>query len=171
MQAIQLSVEKTPDPQVLPDQARSGLNSSNFGVATIEQIRSICLNRIRILLVDDSVDNQQLYQRIFVAAGAHVELADNGEEAVARQAEADYDVIVMDIRMPILDGYQATRQIRNRGFRGPIIALTAHHIQGEEERCRVAGCSDFYVKPIDRYSLLKAVEQAFQKMALSCENK
>ena len=126
----------------------------------LEEAKTIRLDKLRILLVDDSPDNQRLFQRILTGAGAQVDLAENGAVAVAQQASAAYDAIVMDIRMPVLDGYQATRLIREQGYEGPVIALTAHANPGEEERCRSAGCSQFYLKPIDRMGLLSAVSDA-----------
>lgn len=118
------------------------------------------LDDLKILLVDDSPDNQRLFQRILMGAGARVDLACNGLDAVQLQASESYDAIIMDIRMPILDGYEASRRIRANGFVNPIIALTAHATPGEEGRCRGAGCSEFLLKPIDRQGLLKAVRDA-----------
>lgn len=90
-------------------------------------------------------------------------MAENGVVAIARSMAAKYDVIIMDIRMPMMDGYEATRRIRSGGFSGPILALTAHANPGEEERCREAGCSGFYLKPINRAGLLMAVSEAVHK--------
>ncbi len=127
----------------------------------VARARALRLNDARILLVDDSPDNQLLFSRILKAAGAQVEIAENGQQAIDKASLAlSYDLIIMDIRMPIVDGYEATRRIRELGFQGPIIALTAHAVVGEEERCRAAGCSDFQLKPIDRYSLLSAAARS-----------
>jgi CheY-like chemotaxis protein len=115
---------------------------------------------LQVLLVDDSEDNQNLFRRILTTAGARVVLASDGLAAVALQKREPFDVIIMDVRMPILDGYEATKRIRANGYTGPVIALTAHATPGEEERCRNSGCSDFYLKPIDRNSLIAAVESA-----------
>jgi CheY-like chemotaxis protein len=115
---------------------------------------------VHLLLVDDSADNQRLFERILTSVGAKVDLAENGAVAVARAQATNYDVIIMDIRMPEMDGYEATRKIREQGFTGPIVALTAHANPGEEERCRAAGCSGFYLKPINRAGLLQAVTDA-----------
>lgn len=115
---------------------------------------------MRLLLVDDSADNQRLFERILTSVGATVDVAENGVVAIARAQASAYDVIIMDIRMPMMDGYEATRRIRAQGFTGPILALTAHANPGEEERCRAAGCSGFYLKPINRGGLLAAVTEA-----------
>jgi CheY-like chemotaxis protein len=120
------------------------------------------LNGIRLLLVDDSADNQRLFERILTSVGAKVDVAENGVVAIARAQSADYNLIIMDIRMPMMDGYEATRRIRAQGYTAPILALTAHANPGEEERCRVAGCSGFYLKPINRASLIQAVSEALK---------
>ena len=126
----------------------------------ISQAQAVRLDTTRVLLVDDSPDNQRLFHRILAAAGATTVIAENGRRAIeCFEADPSFDLIIMDIRMPIVDGYEATRQIRSRGFCGPIMALTAHANPGEEEKCRSAGCSDFQLKPIDRLSLLNAVER------------
>lgn len=121
---------------------------------------TIRLDGLRILLVDDSADNQRLFERILVSSGAVVDIAENGVVAIARQQVSSYDVIVMDIRMPMMDGYEATRRIRSAGYAGPVLALTAHANPGEEERCREAGCTGFFLKPINRAGLLSAVYNA-----------
>lgn len=120
------------------------------------------LDGLHVLLVDDSADNQRLFHRVLTTAGAIVRVAGDGASAVEWQAREHFDAIVMDIRMPILDGYEASRRIRAQGYGGPIIALTAHANPGEEERCRGSGCSHFYLKPIDRRSLVSAVGKAAQ---------
>lgn len=118
------------------------------------------MSGVKILLVDDSADNQRLFERILASAGARVDVAENGVVAIARAQSANYDVIIMDIRMPMMDGYEATRRIRAQGYTGPVIALTAHANPGEEERCREAGCSGFYLKPINKAGLVDAVTNA-----------
>lgn len=138
-----------------------GIASVNPNQNGIQQDGSqIRLEGVRILLVDDSADNQRLFERILVASGATVDVAENGVVAIARQQVMSYDVIIMDIRMPMMDGYEATRRIRTAGFMGPVLALTAHANPGEEERCREAGCSGFFTKPINKAGLLSAVAQA-----------
>jgi two-component system, sensor histidine kinase len=122
--------------------------------------KPIRLDGLTILLVDDSFDNQLLFQRVLAGAGARVEIASNGVEAIAHQAGKAYDLIIMDVRMPIMDGYEATRRIRASGYTNPIIALTAHATPGEEERCRAAGCSHFQLKPIGRRELLGVIASA-----------
>ena len=126
------------------------------------------LDCLRVLLVEDAEDNQRLFHRILTSAGAKVQIAGNGAFAIEifdrpevlfdlASGNAPFDVIVMDIRMPIVDGYESTREIRMLVFNGPIFALTAHATPGEEERCRASGCTDFQLKPIDRMALLSTV--------------
>lgn len=119
--------------------------------------RSPCLLGVQILLVDDSVENILLFNRVLKKEGANTDGAENGLVAIEKQKHQKYDVIIMDVRMPIMDGYEATRTIRLNGYLGPIIALTAHAVPGEKERCMAAGCSAFYSKPIDRQNLLRAI--------------
>ena len=119
-----------------------------------------CLRGVRVLIADDSLDNQAIFMRMLAASGADVDAVADGAQAVAVEGLSEYDVIIMDIRMPILDGYEATRRIRERGFRGPILALTAHATPGERERCLTAGANRFLTKPIDRAGLVHAVWDA-----------
>ncbi len=113
----------------------------------------------RLLLVDDNQDNLAL-MRLFLEGGDYtIDEALNGRDAVARCAEKDYDLVFMDLEMPILDGYGATRAIREmeraRGTkRVPILALTAHALDEHRNRCREAGFTDFLVKPVRKAAVL-----------------
>jgi CheY-like chemotaxis protein len=126
----------------------------------LDQIRAIRLDNLTVLIVDDSTDNQILFSRILKSAGAKIINATNGLEAIEAARITRFDLIIMDIRMPKCDGYEATKLIRQEGFCGPVIALTANQFIDERERCLDAGCDDFYLKPIDRLSLLQAVSKA-----------
>jgi CheY-like chemotaxis protein len=112
-----------------------------------------------ILVVEDNEPNRILARLLLEAAGASVEVAVDGHEALLRVAAAEavgtpYAAILMDIQMPELDGYEVTRRLRARGCRTPIVALTAHALQGHRERCLAAGCNAYCAKPIDRAELL-----------------
>jgi signal transduction histidine kinase/ActR/RegA family two-component response regulator len=122
----------------------------------------------RVLLVEDSPDSQRLLGTLLQRMGLEVELAGNGrvacERALAALAADDpFDVILMDMQMPELDGYAAAQQIRASGYAAPIIALTAHSLQDERERCIAAGCDDYATKPIPRDVLRRLVEPYLAK--------
>ena len=116
--------------------------------------------RGRILLAEDGLDARRLLARHLRAAGAEVETAENGLVACelalrAAEAGAPYDLILMDMQMPELDGYAAAARLRAAGYRGPIVALTAHAMEDERARCLGAGCDGFAAKPILRRTLIE----------------
>jgi CheY-like chemotaxis protein len=92
-------------------------------------------------------------------AGAEVTVAENGQIALdaALKIEEDcdpIDLILMDMQMPVMDGYEATRRLRNAGWQGPIVALTAHAMSDDRQKCIAAGCDEYLSKPIDRKTLI-----------------
>ncbi|QDK36633.1 response regulator [Bdellovibrio sp. NC01] len=103
----------------------------------------------KVLIVDDSSDNQLLIQLYLKKKGVISEFADNGEMAVNKALNSNYDVVLMDMQMPVMDGYTATKRLREHGFTKPIIALTAHAMSEDRNRCIEAGCNDYLTKPID----------------------
>src|SRR5690606_28934492 len=112
------------------------------------------LRDLKILLAEDSVDNQLLIKRFLTLAGASVDTAVNGREAIDKALKQKYDIILMDVQMPELDGISATKQLRAQGYSGIIIALTAHALTEERERTLQAGCNDHFTKPINRSELI-----------------
>ncbi len=116
----------------------------------------------RILIAEDMPTNQVLLRRILEKAGARCEVAENGRVAVDRALAAEqsgepFDLVLMDMQMPVLDGLGATRELRERGYQRPIIALTANAMSEDRERFLAAGCVDFLSKPINRAQLLSAI--------------
>ena len=108
----------------------------------------------RILLVEDNEMNRDLLSRRLERKGFEVVMALDGEEAIAMAVSAAPALILMDMRLPVLDGWEATRRIRATGNVVPIIALTAHAMQGDELKAKEAGCDDYDTKPVDLTRLL-----------------
>jgi CheY-like chemotaxis protein len=109
---------------------------------------------LRVLLADDALDNQRLLVRILTRAGCEVDVAANGAEAIEAAAQEHYDVALLDLDMPVVDGFEAARRLRAAGFPGAIVALTAHTLPEIRARCLAAGCDAFATKPVDRGALL-----------------
>jgi signal transduction histidine kinase/DNA-binding NarL/FixJ family response regulator len=115
--------------------------------------------RGRVLLAEDGIDNQRLISLVLRKAGADVTLVDNGLKAVEQCQNAvenglPFDLVLMDMQMPVMDGYSAAARLRSEGYKGLIVALTAHAMSGDKERCLRAGCDDFCTKPIEKRSFL-----------------
>ena len=111
----------------------------------------------KILVVEDVEENRLLLERILVKQGLDVDFAVNGLEGIAKVAENSYDLVMMDVQMPVMDGYTATKRLRELGFRKPIIALTAHAMKEDRMKCLAAGYSDYLTKPIDKPVFLQAL--------------
>ena len=125
------------------------------------------LGGCHILLAEDGPDNQRLVSHVLEKAGATVTVVENGEFAVktalaARAGERPFDVILMDMQMPIMDGYKATRLLRQEGYTGAIIALTAHAMSCDRELCVSCGCDEYVSKPIDRPALIETIRDALE---------
>lgn len=122
-------------------------------------------NKYKVLLVEDSEMNQRLMAKIFAQAGFSCDIAENGAEAIISYKNNAYDIIIMDCQMPILDGYEATKQIRaieNSEKHIPIIALTAHAMQEDAEKCFKAGMDDYLTKPVDIDKLFTVIGNHLQ---------
>ncbi len=118
-----------------------------------------------VLLVEDNPVNQEFALAVLQSIGCLVDVAKNGEEAVRATNSKQYDMIFMDCQMPVMDGYEATRRIRASGVRVPIVALTAHAMEGDRERCTEAGMDDYLVKPVRPNALRAAVARTVGRSA------
>lgn len=121
--------------------------------------QSLRLDRFKILAVDDSHDNQAIVSYFLKAAGAEVDTAENGAQAVQKAMDGNYDVVLMDLQMPIMDGHEAILHLREKGYKRPVIALTAHAMKEERRRCLENGFDEHISKPIEKELLLKMVNQ------------
>ena len=126
------------------------------------------LKTIRILLAEDNEINQLVAGEVLTQAGFEFELASNGREAVETVVSGDFDIVLMDCQMPEMDGFDATRQIREiestgrvlaRSGRLPIVALTANAIKGDRDRCLAAGMDEYLTKPLDPHRLIETIQR------------
>ncbi|MCD4728391.1 MAG: PAS domain S-box protein [Pirellulales bacterium] len=122
-----------------------------------EKQSSKALEGLHVLLVEDGYDNRELIRTVLCAAGATVAIVENGQEAVGKAEAGTFDVILMDMNMPVMDGYEATRVLRERGYERPILALTANAMSSDETQCLAAGCNQHLTKPIDRVRLIHTI--------------
>jgi signal transduction histidine kinase/DNA-binding response OmpR family regulator len=113
----------------------------------------------KALLVEDNPVNRQVAIQILESSGLEIETSENGLQALSRIRESDFDIVLMDIQMPEMDGYEATKMIRTQlGLKDlPIIAMTAHAMRGDRDKCLSAGMNDYIPKPIDRETLFNSI--------------
>jgi CheY-like chemotaxis protein len=127
---------------------------------------------LRILLAEDNLVNQRLALRILEKESFDVVVADNGREALKALLESEFDLVLMDVQMPEMDGFEAAAAIRKAELATknhlPIIAMTAHAMSGDRERCLAAGMDDYVSKPINARSLLKVIERSTASRAARC---
>ena len=118
-----------------------------------------------ILIVEDNPVNQKLIAFLLARAGYTYEVAENGAEALRRLDQSQFKLVLMDMMMPIMNGYDATKAIRaNPKLKNlPVIALTANAMKGEDEKCRAVGCSDYLAKPYSKDQILNAISMLIKK--------
>jgi len=124
---------------------------------------------VRILYVEDNEDNIYVVKNRFTRAGFTVLVATDGEQGVAMAAAERPDLILMDLRLPVLDGWEATKRIKAQPETRhiPVIALTAHAMTGDREKALAAGCDDFDTKPVEMPRLLEKVRALLPKKEVS----
>jgi PAS domain S-box-containing protein len=113
----------------------------------------------RVLVAEDSLTNQMLIKLLLEKMGLEVTIAEDGNEAVQKVFSQPFDLIFMDIQMPSMNGYEATKILREEGITTPIIALTAHAMMGDDAKCISAGCDDYLSKPINQKELIKTIRK------------
>jgi len=126
----------------------------------IDTIRFEDDKKMRVLLVEDSSDNRMLVKHFLKSENVELSFASNGRDGAEAALASDYDVVLMDIQMPVMDGYEATQFLRSQGYDRPIIALTAHAFNEERDRALAAGFSDFVSKPIQPAQLIAKLKSA-----------
>lgn len=116
------------------------------------------LEGLNILVAEDTPDNQFLIKRLLTRRGAHVQIAENGQIAVREALCQPYDIIIMDVQMPELDGHCATRELRSRGYDGSIVALSAHAMKEARALSLSVGCNEHLTKPVDVQRLVSVIK-------------
>ena len=140
-----------------PDEEIASIN------ATIEKV----LEGVRILVVDDVEANRKLVGHMLEKAGAILTYGVDGQEALDRALTEPYDLLLLDMQMPVKAGYTAACELRDRGEWHPIIAMTAHAMAGDREKCLAAGCDEYLTKPIDCHQLIQTCERLLKSPARS----
>lgn len=163
-----LPLPKTSEtPQTLQPRKTIGQQGSQIDTADFSILPSI-----RILLVDDVAVNRKIIQAYLKKTPVHIDIAENGQQAIDKYRNSGTDLILMDMEMPIMDGFEATRIIRKQEKDSgrapiPIVALTAHAFSEERQRCLDAGCSHFFTKPIQKADLFNLLRDIFHPAELS----
>lgn len=139
------------------------IEKSNYNLTALKNPESVLpfdldiLKGKKVLVVDDSADNQLLLKVLLGKAGIEVANAENGEQGAKKALSNNYDMVLMDIQMPVLDGYEATSKLRKLGYTKPIIALTANAMKEDQKQCMAVGCNDYITKPIEVDKLFRSI--------------
>jgi CheY-like chemotaxis protein len=148
-------VKTGPVELVAPSESERTAECLTASVTVPEDVSELSA---RILVVDDGDINRKLVRLALEKKGANVAVANDGLAGLEAALEGDFDLVLMDMQMPVMDGYTATRKLRHAGYVGPIIALTANAMRGDMEKCMEAGCSGYLSKPIDPGELVSVVD-------------
>lgn len=140
-----------PNRRVSADSEKSEKNAENEAADPAD------LKGVKVLLAEDAPDMCFLVRRFLEDAGASVDSVENGADAVERTENGDYDLVLMDIQMPVMDGYDAVGRLREHGYALPVIALSGYGTREEQERCLRSGFDQHLVKPVDRRGLLNGI--------------
>jgi PAS domain S-box-containing protein len=138
--------------------------------STADESSNVPRKGLRILLAEDGIDNQRLIAHLLkIKAKAKVTIVENGELAVeasmrAANGDSPFDVVLMDMQMPVMDGYEATRRLRRLGYQRSIVAITAHAMADDRQKCLDAGCDEFITKPINVKNLLSVLADQTQSL-------
>ena len=155
--------------RIVTSKSESGKSEQARQIVTQYSISDDSKRHKRILLAEDNVVNQKVALRILEKKlGYYVDTVSSGKEAVANLQRYDYDLVLMDCQMPEIDGYEATRQIRDKNSHVknhniPIVAMTANAMQGDKEKCLEAGMDDYVAKPIKTEEIAEAIERNLTK--------
>ncbi len=145
-----------------------GMDTPTQPLVTRHTLNENQRDKVRILLAEDNLINQKLTIIMLAKSGYKVDVVENGQQAVEAVLKGDYHLVLMDVQMPVLNGLEATQQIRQQEQPGkhiPIIAMTAHAMKGDQERCLNAGMDGYLSKPLNPKEVLAAIEYwAFDQM-------
>jgi two-component system sensor histidine kinase/response regulator len=144
--------------------SKEGKGSSRPPVASSDSVRQPIRFNARILVVEDNTTNQFVAKCLLKGFGIQADITANGEEAIKALETLSYDLVFMDCQMPVLDGYDATKRIRDTdsnvlNHNIPIIAMTASVLPGDKEKCLTAGMNDFIPKPVKSDNVLQVLQQ------------
>jgi signal transduction histidine kinase/CheY-like chemotaxis protein len=118
----------------------------------------------RILVAEDAKANQTLIEILLQKMGFHVTIVEDGQQAVEKVRSETFDIILMDMQMPVMNGYEAAREIKTMGILTPVIAVTAHAMKGDEQKCFDAGCDGYVAKPIDKKKMEQVIRDHLNKI-------
>ncbi len=146
-----ITIDPGRSSKVLFQSSQPTLARSSAATSPAESLR---IDGLRLLLVEDSMDNQIVVQRFLKMAGCEADLANHGREAIEKIQSKDYDVVLMDIQMPVMDGFEAITELRRLGYQLPVIALTAHALKEQRQQCLEKGFTHHITKPVNRDTLI-----------------